>query len=180
MTKLDVLAIKEAYVQDELEVLYANHLRLKKQIDKNLVSFPSRNSVRVRENAIRNLKALANHHIEWRTTCKIHSVNYAPDIGMKDLVNIMQAGTKYVKPRPFLEVFKKHIEVEFPSGKEMNMLDFSTIKKNMEDEMDAQYFREVYAILNDMPPLKYREGTPLKLTGKMYKSIRWRLVKNAS
>lgn len=172
--------IKNGLIQAELENVYRQALRLRKKIDNNLKRLPSGKSIKVRSKALENLERLGNCTIEYKTTRKTHEVGYTNNISTEALINILQKGRWDMKPRPFLDKFKDKLRVEFPSAKDMNTLDFSTIKKNIEDDIDSQFaYAMAYNTLG-LAPLKYRMGTPLVRSGKLIKSIRWKVVENAN
>lgn len=172
--------IKNGLIEAELENTYKQALRLRKKIDNNLKRLPSEKSIHIKDKAIENLDRLSKCSIEYKITRKMHEVGYASDMPTQDLINILQSGNKYMKPRPFLDLFKKKLRVEFPSAKDMNTLDFAVIKKNIEDDIDSQFaYSMAYNTLN-LAPLKYRNGTPLVRSGKLIRGIRWKVVENAN
>ncbi len=172
--------IRAGIIRDDVEKLYANSLRLRKKIENNLATLPKRRNVNIRANAYQNLERMAKCRIDYSLTRRNHEVGYAPNIPTQDLINIMQNGSKInkVPPRPFLKKFKEKLAVEFPTPKEMNKLSFGTIKKNIEDDMDSQFAEAIMGNKLGLAKLKYRVGIPLLRSGKLLRSIRWRLYED--
>lgn len=168
--------IKAGLIEKDIEKAYANALRLRKKINDELKRIPARKKVRVRSRAYENLEKLSKCSIEYEVTNKTHSVDYSNDIDTQSLINILQKGRKKMKPRPFLDRFKKQLKVDFPNARDMNTLDFAVIKKDIEDKIDSQFAEAMLTNSLKLSKLKYREGTPLVRSGTLIKSIRWRLV----
>lgn len=129
---------------------------------------------------INNLERLSNSEVKYFIADKMYDPsNPNNKMTTKGLIETQEKGLyPNGTPRPFLEPFKKSLDLGIPDSAVRPSASFGTIKKDVEDEVWVQFIDAMQKNKLGLSPLKYREGTPLYLTGKMVGAVEWKVVEN--